>query len=97
MYIREFPGCCTAVIIASLGPANASYTPNAETLTKEELDKVVMDSRISGNAVITAMTNSEQKEVNKILKGYGFLSSGWLSKEHHPETKVKLWWYPLKQ
>lgn len=98
--IVSFPGCCTAKIIVDFGQSRASEygseTPTYESLRMQVKDRIEFVKRVyPGVPLITAITNSEQKIGNKVLRKLGFKGTKWLSKTQHPETKIKMWYYYL--
>lgn len=104
MQTERYYGCCTASILCGFGGTNTSeeyILPDEPYKTaeeiKDEIDRLVHRRTINGEAVVTAITNDSQTLANEALEDYGFQSSGWLTKPNHPETKVKLWWFPLEE
>ncbi len=101
MIVRDFPHCCTAKIIADFGEsivAEGGDRPvTLEEVTdylKEKIDRYA-NGIFSGYAVLVAITNSDQKTASKALRQLGFKHSTWMQKKQHPDTKIRLWWYPL--
>lgn len=93
----EFPGCCTARVISGFGHCHTSIQ-GAEFTNAENLKKHLLHLRRNGYAVATAITTNTQTDGVKTLTEFGgWQSSEWMSKTQHPETKIKLWWYPLEQ
>lgn len=98
MRIKDFPYCCTAKIIVDFGGTETSEgdigeIPEDVLLAQFCKQAVYFGSRIGrSTAILTAITNNEQKVANDLLKKIGFKSSKWMSKEQHPETKIKLWY-----
>lgn len=99
MVQRNFPNCCTMKILSDLGGTAISDFGNKDYSTEdikiELLGRIKNDSR--GMACFVVATNNEQKNANRALKELGFKHSKWMSKDNHPETKVRLWWYPIKK
>lgn len=99
MIIHNFPNCCTAKVLSGFGGTLTSFEnrggrePSVQDV-KAELGEVLNSP--THLAMYTAVTNSEQVNTSKALEEVGFLSSDWMEKDAHPETKVKLWWYPIK-
>lgn len=97
MRLLSFPGCCTANVLSGLGGTTnaehgifSSHTASKlKGLIIQELDLFSKDM-----AVLTITTNDQQKTANKVLGELGFLHSPWMSKEHHSETKLRLWYMP---
>lgn len=92
MEITGYPNCCTAKCIYSFGESRTSGTGSfsvSEAMMKQEFQRLVL---AYGYQLLTAITNSEQPTVCKILKELGFEHSTWMGKRTHPETKLRLWW-----
>jgi hypothetical protein len=102
MRVFGFPGCCTAKILTGFGQtetAEYAFRPENPEPSVEELKKE-FGSRLNaytGGAMFVVITNDEQVNANKALQECGFHSSYWMSKNNHPDTKVKLWWFPLEE
>jgi hypothetical protein len=102
MQIKYFPNCCTAQVLVGFGQtetADWAIRPNNNELSvgkiKARLGQQLNQVKNLGHAVCTAITNDEQVNANQALEECGFLSSDWMTKENHPETKLKLWWFPV--
>jgi hypothetical protein len=95
---RDFPYCCTARIICDFGESTISEgdhnKPNENTMLNAVILKILYG--ISTQAVFTAITNSEQKVAIRVLKALKFKSTRWMAKGQHPETHIKLWWFPVE-
>ena len=99
-----FPHCCTVEIIYDFGEselAEGGDYPQDEDILFTHIENAIR--RHSGNgrfnpgkATLLAITNNDQKITNKVLRKFGFKHSTWLSKDAHPESKIRIWWYPLK-
>lgn len=96
--IKDFPYCCTAAILYNFGESYAAagggYEPDAKAFEKTILEEI-KTHKVYGYAMITAITNSQQKCANKVLRRLGFKSSRWMSKTAHQDTKIKLWYKQL--
>ncbi len=93
MKLSSFPGCCTARVLRDFGGTPLSSGCKGKIENKEI--RGWLEDRIrrsKGTNCLVVMTNSHQKNVNKILKELGFKHSDWMSKDQHPEAKIKLWW-----
>jgi hypothetical protein len=97
----EYAGCCTAKIITGFGQTELGdwdFRPGEDPSVKGIKARIgVVLNRNINMAVVTATTNDQQANANQALEECGFLSSDWMSKEQHPETKVKLWWFPINE
>ena len=96
---RSFPYCCTAKVICNFGETHTSeggsYHAEYERI-KSEVERLMrnhLTGRFSPDAILTAITNNEQKVANKVLRELGWKSTKFVSKQAHPETKIKLWYY----
>jgi hypothetical protein len=101
MELIGFTGCCTAQVIAGFGQTvngDWEFRPDEVLSTsqiKAGLGILLNRARRSGQAVVTVTTNDKQVNANKALNEVGFESSIWMSKTQHPETRLRLWWFPL--
>jgi len=89
----EFPGCCTAFVCHDLGGTSLSSGhkgPVAKARIKEWLKKTRQN--LNGKACLVVMTNDDQQTANSVLLELGFKHSAWMSKKHHSESKIRLWW-----
>ena len=98
--VVAYPGCCTGVIIVGFGGSvvgEPEHNINGWKIdnTIEGLNKVKLHYENEGYAFLSAVTNSQQTEANKILKEAGFIKSRWMSKPNHPETQVATWFFEL--
>ncbi len=97
--IESFPSCCTARVLVDFGESEVADWGDHEVTTatmKSSIKRQIESWRSYGIAMLTATTNNEQPTANKVLRDLGFKHSKWMSKDIHPETKVRLWWLPLK-
>lgn len=97
MDIKSFPFCCTAKIILDFGESRLSEGGaqlNTVASIKKYIKNQIKSFYNSGMAVFVAITNNEQVNANIALEQTGFLSSGWMGKKQHPESRIKLWWKP---
>lgn len=95
MQTLEFPHCCTAKLIVDFGESSIAEGGNglySLEQIEEYLEKQLHSWYNKSLALFTVITNNEQKVANKALRNLGFNHSKWISKEIHPETKVRLWW-----
>lgn len=105
MISKSFPHCCTAKIIMDFGESAVAEGGNFEVDPEELEHKIVRKIEFYANedvfgetvALVTAITNTEQKTANKVLRKIGFKHSKWMDKKAHPETKIRLWWYHVKE
>tara|TARA_R110000851_G_scaffold258416_1_gene410878 strand:- start:948 stop:1280 length:333 start_codon:yes stop_codon:yes gene_type:complete len=102
--IKNFPHCCTAKVLCGFGQTgtapeayNAKFIDPTVKQIKTEIGIQLNAAKAMGNAVVTVIVNDEQVNACQALKEAGFLSSDWMSKKNHPETKVMLWWFPLNE
>ena len=94
----DFPACCTASIMKDFG--ESQFAEDGDDLYPEaKIEKFIKDTiavkRAYGDAMITVITNSEQKRANSVLRKLGFNHSKWAAKSTHPETKIRLWYLVL--
>jgi len=88
-----FPNCCTATILYDLGGTSVSGM-STWPISKEDITQYIthlLDNCYGGHTIVVA-TNSEQKVANEALRDMGFSHSKWMSKDAHPNTKLRLWW-----
>jgi len=101
MQILDFPFCCTGKILVDFGGTHISegkkFTIPPEKIKREVISFLNNQKAYSMHAFVCATTNSEQKEANFVLKELKFHCSRWMSKNQHPETKVRIWWMPLSE
>jgi hypothetical protein len=104
MKIAGVRNCCTGKIIFNFGETSLDGAnfglPKFRKNSKKSIIKYIneqVEIYKHSMAFIMAITNSEQFIANEALEELGFSSSGWMEKEQHPETMVKLWFYPLKK
>lgn len=97
--IRSFPFCCTAKVLCNFGETRTSeggsHSVEYERI-KYEVARLMRSHLTVGygtDAILTAITNNEQKVANKVLRELGWKSTKFVSKQAHPDTKVKLWYY----
>ena len=97
-YVEDFPYCCTGNIICGLGESRVAEGGTYH-LSKQELkhwiENTVASRKRAGEAFIAVTTNNEQRVANSVLLELGFSHSPWMTKERHPETKVRIWWKHL--
>lgn len=95
MNSASFPGCCTATILHNFG--GTDITVGTRTRKSKEAIRKYLQQKLDwakGYHCLVVITNSEQKAANAVLKELGFEHSDWMSKYHHPESKIRLWWFP---
>ena len=106
MKVTNFPYCCTARIIYDFGESNLAeggdYDQDPVKL-KEYIEDTV--SKYDGSrgyfspaiGALIAITNNQQKVTNRVLRKMGFDHSTWITKKDHPESKIRIWWYRIKE
>lgn len=101
--VTDFQSCCTASILYGFGQENAAdgdarREGNGKTFeqTKTSILKNVKRKKQLGDGLITAITTNNQENAIKALTELGFLNSGEVRKNRHPENTICLWWLPLK-
>lgn len=102
MQIKPYPNCCTAKVVVGFGQtetADWEIRPEGDGLSVEEI-KAQLGEKLNSYgmahlAILSCITNDQQVNANQALEEVGFLSSDWMSKKAHPETQVKLWWFPI--
>lgn len=99
MEIKDFPHCCTARIVVNFGESDVAEGGD-QAIDEQELDQYLADRehtyRAFGMAMLVATTNDQQTTANKVFLRRGYKHSKWMSKSTHPETKVRLWYLPLR-
>lgn len=102
--VKNFPHCCTAKILSGFGQTGTApealdhkFVNPTVSQIKSDLGIQLNAAKDMGHAVITVIVNDEQVNACQALKETGFLSSDWMSKKNHPDTKVMLWWFPLNE
>jgi len=107
MKYTDFPACCTASVVLGFsditGGAHLAGNRYGGTSIPQDLDQSNEDAlrsflrwqRREGHALVTAITNSDQVEAGRMLSKLGFRCSRALTKKHHPETTIRLWWFAL--
>ena len=99
MTTQEYPNCCAIAIIGSFQETNVTYNRSSLQFTKEEIkeyiERCIRVERVRGRGMISCATNNQQETANSVLFELGFQCTKWVSKTHHPETKVRLWFYYL--
>lgn len=103
MNVFNFPGCCTANIIAGFGQTKtAEY--GIRPLNNDKVDLQHLKNAIerrkqqaidNGLAVLVATVNNQQKVGIKALLECGFTLSPPMYKNNHPETQLILAYCPL--
>ena len=101
MIVREFPACCTGKVMVGFGQtetAEYGIRPDGNELPVEKIKAEIGRhlNLMTGKPFLSAVTNDQQVNANQALEECGFLSSDWMSKRQHSETKVKLWWFPIE-
>jgi hypothetical protein len=95
MKLEQFPFCCTASIVYDFGGTQVSeHIHNKSKGAIETYLRSVL--KYKEGHLYLAITNSQQKAANSVLKKLGFKHSKWMSKRAHPETKIRLWWRQAK-
>jgi hypothetical protein len=93
MKLANFPGCCTAHVIHDLGGSqlsNGRRSPHTKAALRRWLETRI--NSYSGRRGLVVMTNDDQTAANSVLSELGFRHSGWMSKQQHPESRLRLWW-----
>ena len=93
MRLSEFPGCCTAFVAHDLGGTHLSEGKQGN-IAKAKIKAWLRATRkdLDGTACLVVMTNDDQQAANSVLLELEFKHSAWMSKEQHPESKIRLWW-----
>ena len=90
MIVKEFPGCCSAQILCDFGGTNTSFARGWEVKRKELLKEFMEKGNwLKTQGFITATTNCDQKEGEKLLRYLGFKHTKSASGNHH--KPMKLW------
>lgn len=99
VYVETFPACCTARVLHNFGEsgvaAGGSHSQDYDSM-KTQVEREIQRYRDDGLAMLTATTNNDQVTANAVLRDLGFKRTKWMKKDLHPETRVCLWWLPLK-
>lgn len=98
MKILSFPGCCTAGTLVQFGQETAAEfgVKVPKDNTPENLQERLALSKRMGMGIITAILTQNQTNGIALLKGAGFKSTGWVSKDGHPQTKIALFYLSLE-
>ncbi len=98
MNIVDFPFCCTAHILTDFGESAVAEGGNKQ-IKEKDLIKYIKDQALKydEHAVLTAITNSQQKTANKALRKLGFNRSKWMNKKQHSNTKIRLWYKHINE
>lgn len=90
---------CTVQIIAGFGEEDTAYhSIRPDTAWSEDTLRNAIIRELhehSRKAMVVAYTTQNQKLANKVFKALGFQHARWCSKKKHPETKLRMWWFPL--
>ncbi len=90
---------CTVEIITGFGEESTAYPsikPTGKWTEAFLRESIVRElEKHSLKAMVVAYTTQNQELANKVLKELGFQHTRWCSKEQHPETKLRMWWFPL--
>ena len=92
MKLVQFPGCCTAFIGHNFGGTPLAAGKKSVTAKTEIRQWLKLRINTHGSGCLVVMTNSQQTAANSVLLELGFKHSAWMSKQQHPESKIRLWW-----
>jgi hypothetical protein len=93
MKLASFPGCCTAHVLHNLGGSQLSAGRKSPHTKKDLRDWIQLQvDSYAGRRCFVVMTNDDQTAANSVLKELGFKHSRWMSKQQHPESRLRLWW-----
>lgn len=91
-----FPRCCTGILVSNFGGYAADVTRERDSdVTRAALQKAIATGKVSGDAFVCVTSNNRQRKLNKILRELGFVSTPWMGKRKHVDTKVRIWWYRI--
>lgn len=99
MLRKSFPSCCTAGVLVGMGRTSVGdgesqiHSPNRadiDLVVAQELRRQMRWELAEGHAMLTAVVNSDQKQVLRVALKMGWKASKWMSKRQHQETKVKI-------
>ena len=98
MKVSAMPACCTATVVHDFGESIVADGGNHEVTSKDINEYLsLVEMRMQPiHAMIIVTTNNEQVTTNAVLKERGYISSPWMSKGQHPQTKVRLWYKNLR-
>lgn len=96
--VTDFQSCCTASILYGFGQETAAdgearregNGKDFNQTKKSILDNVKRKKQL-GDGLITAITTNNQVNAIKALTELGFLNSGEVKKDRHPENTICLW------
>lgn len=101
MVIEAFPGCCGAGVVFALDDEYARQrgafvpAPVKENLTPQEilqrLKDNIMTAKLNHWGLLTATTNPQQTETEKLLELLGFRLLDKFSNPMHRDAEIKLW------
>lgn len=101
MLVKDFPNCCTLSVIVGLGGSSDAnvgrFQDYSERHLHDELESKEIRIANEGHSAAVVTTTTEQKAANKVLRERGYRHSAWMSKELHPETKLRIWWKPVEE
>lgn len=91
MNVEDFEGCCTARIFTDLGDSRTSqfgyHAASYDRLRRQAVDGIV-NEKMDGAGIITAIVNNEQVTGAKVLKDLGFIGTGMASKTSHKKFRL---------
>lgn len=91
MKVHDFPGCCSAQVIGDLGGTHTSYGRTYEVKADALVKEIVEYRWFKTDGIISATTNSDQREAAKALRKLGFKSSV-SSKGGNHGKKIRIWY-----
>lgn len=91
MMVHDFPGCCSAQVIGDLGGTKTSYGRTDKIETDTLIKEIVEYRWFKTDGIISATTNSDQREAAKALRKLGFKSSV-SSKSGNHGKKIRIWY-----
>lgn len=99
MNVEDFEGCCTARIFTDLGDSRTSqfgyHAASYDRLRRQAVDGIV-NEKMDGAGIITAIVNNEQVTGAKVLKDLGFIGTGMASKTSHKKVQIELYYLHCK-
>lgn len=97
--VNWYPQCCTAKVLNTFGNSENAYSGGVDAKEYEDVHKGIglwiKWARCNEDAILTAVTTSEQEEANEALEKYGFIRSEAIRNVKYPDSFLYNWYLPL--
>lgn len=97
--VNWYPQCCTAKVLNTFGNSENAFSGGRSAKEYEDVHKGIglwiEWARGNEDAILTAVTTSEQEEANEALEQYGFIRSEAIRNVKYPNTFLYNWYLPL--